>query len=151
MSSLTTKPITMMVLDIESYDVGDFAQRYGHEAINVLVKTLPAREIKLSWVDPSFHDGASLQEAEKTRAFEHLGSAITWARRQIFHGKVFGDVVDLELIERRRSTHLDGIDTKKRQFAIRQNGISELSFPSFSGRELTENKPARRIRPAFRR
>jgi hypothetical protein len=142
----------MTVLDIESYDIGDFSRRHGLEPhINVMVQTLPVREIKLTWVDSSYHDGARLQEAEKTRAFEHLGSAITWARRQIFHGKVFGDVVDLELTERRRSTHLDGLDVKKRQFAIRLNGISELSFPPFSGRELTEAKPARRIRPAFRR
>jgi hypothetical protein len=51
----------------------------------------------LRWIDPAYHDrGGPVGEFTRERKFLHAGGAIAWARRQIFHGKVFGDAVEME-------------------------------------------------------
>lgn len=51
----------------------------------------------LRWIDPTYHEhGGAVVEFERDRKFAHAGAAIAWARRQIFHGKVFGDAIEME-------------------------------------------------------
>ncbi len=55
----------------------------------------------LTWIDPSLHEAeAPVAKYEKTRRFAHCGAAIAWARRQIFHGKVFGEHIEMKTVSR---------------------------------------------------
>ncbi|AFO71673.1 hypothetical protein phiCbK_158 [Caulobacter phage phiCbK] len=141
MSRGMTETITYAVFDIETGGLGQPSPPIEFKKV-----TAPRREVKLDWVDASYADGVSIRDAERHREFPHLGAAIAWARRRIFHGEVFGDVIDLTLVE--RDFVRDQLTVKTRQFAVRMNGFSELS--GYGGRSLDENKPIRRIRPGFR-
>ncbi|USN16204.1 hypothetical protein PAPPERLAPAPP_04630 [Brevundimonas phage vB_BpoS-Papperlapapp] len=70
----------------------------------ILCETLPPC-FRLTWLDQSFHDapkGAEAAPYHRARDFKHLGGAIAWARRRIFHGEAFGDVIELVRVDRRR-------------------------------------------------
>lgn len=63
----------------------------------------PAVEsFELAWTDATLHDPAvavtRLADLERTRRFAHRGAAITWGRRKLFHGQVFGGVVEMRRI-----------------------------------------------------
>lgn len=65
--------------------------------------------LRLVWVDHTFHDapaGATIDNYERTREFLHLGGAIAWARRRIFRGEVYADVVELQKVHR---VKMDGV------------------------------------------
>jgi hypothetical protein len=54
----------------------------------------------LGWVDPSYAEAdehAVLADFERTRRFKHAGSAIAWARRQLFHGRVYGEQIEMHV------------------------------------------------------
>lgn len=60
---------------------------------------------RLSWLDPALYtapQGVGTQAYQRQRDFKHLGGAITWARRRIFHGAAFGDTMELSRVERSR-------------------------------------------------
>lgn len=60
---------------------------------------------RLVWIDKALHDapaGATLQPYHRQRDFKHLGGAIAWGRRRIFHGEVFGDTIELSVVDRCR-------------------------------------------------
>ncbi|UTC28972.1 hypothetical protein MARCHEWKA_04600 [Brevundimonas phage vB_BpoS-Marchewka] len=69
-----------------------------------LRETLPT-VFRLTWLDHAYHDapeGAEIASYHRARDFKHLGGAIAWARRRIFHGEAFGDVIELVRVDRRR-------------------------------------------------
>lgn len=75
-------------------------ETYGDRVIERLT---PA--IRLTWLDQGLHEaqsGASVQPFMRSRDFKHLGGAIAWARRRIFHGHVFGDVIEVVKVDRHR-------------------------------------------------
>lgn len=60
---------------------------------------------RLTWIEATLHDapsGALATEYERVRDFKHLGGAISWARRRIFHGHTFGDVIEMHEVHRTR-------------------------------------------------
>lgn len=64
---------------------------------------------RLAWLDASLHEATvatSLEPYLRVRDFKHLGGAIAWARRRIFHGEAFGDVIEMSKVVRRR---FDGV------------------------------------------
>ena len=70
-----------------------------------IVHEILAPHFRLSWLDKGLHDapeGASAQAFMRTRDFKHLGGAIAWGRRRIFHGEVFGDASELVRVDRKR-------------------------------------------------
>jgi hypothetical protein len=56
----------------------------------------------LRWIDADLHDGLKdgkrVADYERERTFPHCGAAIAWARRQVFHGKVFGDAIEFNVM-----------------------------------------------------
>jgi len=57
----------------------------------------------LTWIDPALHSveyADNLADYERKRRFAHCGAAIAWARRQIFHGKVFGEHIEMATVDR---------------------------------------------------
>uniref|UniRef100_A0AB74UGX9 Uncharacterized protein n=1 Tax=Caulobacter phage BL57 TaxID=3348355 RepID=A0AB74UGX9_9VIRU len=150
MSSMTDNTLTYMIIDIEA---DPFYLGKPRDQIQWKTVTTKRREITLTWVDASAHDGGSIAKAERTKSFEHLGSAVAWARRKIFKGEVFGDVVDMLLIER-HAERGGALDERRREYNIRMDGISMLHHQrgwSWSGGSMEEDQPVRRIKPAFRR
>ena len=81
---------------------------------------------RLTWTDPGYYDapsGAPVSEYERTRDFKHLGGAIAWARRRIFHGHVFG--AGMEMTEVSRTQLRDGTITESLADPI------EITLPGF--------------------
>ncbi|AFU88075.1 hypothetical protein CcrColossus_gp205 [Caulobacter phage CcrColossus] len=57
----------------------------------------------LKWLDPQMADAsevARIEDYERTRRFAHFGAAIAWARRQLFHGAVLGEGIELTTVLR---------------------------------------------------
>lgn len=56
----------------------------------------------LRWIDPAYHEAGDqpVGAYERVRRFKHIGAAIAWSRRQIFHGRVFGDHIEMTTISR---------------------------------------------------
>lgn len=58
----------------------------------------------LHWIDPALHEPTgevrAVAEFERSRRFPHCGAAIAWARRQIFHGKVYGEHIEMRTVHR---------------------------------------------------
>ena len=74
---------------------------YGERVVETL-----APRFRLTWLDQDLHDaptGTTIKPYARTRDFKHLGGAIAWARRRIFHGHVFGDAIELAVVHRQRN------------------------------------------------
>lgn len=55
----------------------------------------------LTWIDHTFYKAdltdRSIADYERKRRFLHPGAAIAWARRQLFHGRVYGHSIQIEI------------------------------------------------------
>lgn len=79
-------------------------QQDALDALDVVPVTLEPI-YRLTWIDAALHDappGALASTHERSRDFLYLGAAIAWARRRIFHGHVFGDVIEMIEVNRTR-------------------------------------------------
>lgn len=78
----------------------------------------------LMWIDPALHDvsGDAVAAFERIRRFPHCGAAIAWARRQLFHGKVFGSHVEM------RKVHVDTVNDKVFEHVEEVVDITLLGF-----------------------
>lgn len=59
------------------------------------------RRFEVAWTDPALLDAPNvprLADFERTRRFAHLGAAIAWSRRKLFHGEVAGDFVEMHAV-----------------------------------------------------
>ncbi|AXQ68752.1 hypothetical protein HOU00_gp373 [Caulobacter phage CcrPW] len=57
----------------------------------------------LKWLDPKIADASEvtrIADYERTRRFAHFGAAVAWARRQLFHGTVLGEAIELRTVLR---------------------------------------------------
>lgn len=83
--------------------LGDYAANdvKATMALSEVVKTVTTyrRAITLSWIDASFRETGTLDSSLHKRGFDHLNSAIAWARKQIAKGLVYGDSIEMELRE----------------------------------------------------
>lgn len=83
-----------------SYAVIDIEAAQG--AIARTTVDLPA-VFDLGWIEPAyaFAPAESLPQHVRTRRFKHFGAAVVWARRALFHHKVFGDSIEMTSIRRK--------------------------------------------------
>lgn len=112
----------------------------------------------LFWIDPSLHEHVGVVENlaafERTRRFPHCGAAIAWARRQIFHGKVFGEHIEMRTVHRiavgeQVKEHEDGVVDITLPGFRRWEEKTASSWPSSStGSSLYLEKPERKCRIA---
>jgi len=66
----------------------------------ILEEPASTRVFHLVWFDPALHEAdGSAEEYERSRRFNHCGAAIAWARRQLFHGKVFGESIEMRIMD----------------------------------------------------
>lgn len=57
----------------------------------------------LKWLDPKLADASDvgrIEDYEHTRRFAHFGAAVAWARRQLFHGAVLGEGIEMITVSR---------------------------------------------------
>lgn len=90
------------ILDMASQTLHIDIEAAGPPGTIVVVREqhLPS-EYDLRWMDVGLHEASDpSSDYERTRRFKHLGGAIAWARRQLFHGRVFGDSIEMTLIKR---------------------------------------------------
>jgi len=74
----------------------------------------------LRWIDPAYHDQSGpVADFERSREFRYPGAAIAWARRQIFHGRVYGGSIELE------DVYID------REGERLSNGLFEITLAGF--------------------
>jgi hypothetical protein len=88
----------------------------------------------LSWIDPALYDQVGpVSQFERTREFRHPGAAIAWARRQLFHGRVYGDSIELE--HRTKRTDARGVEhtSTTKTYDLTLAGFCKWEHPSYSG------------------
>lgn len=134
------------LIDIESGPL-DGSRRWAVEIVEL------GHAYDLCWIDPGFHEAAGrpVAEFEKVRRFKYVGGAIAWARRQLFHGRVFGDAIEMRVY--RLYTH-DGEPREE------EHSVTDITLAGFcrwdrrenSGfthpRQLVLGKPERKCRVA---
>lgn len=105
----------------------------------------------LSWVDLSIREApveaVKVADFEKVRRFPHCGAAIAWARRQLYHGKVFGDAIEMRTIRR---VSYDGVVKEH------EEEVQDVTMPGFrtwksaqnygGTRSLQLSQPVRKLR-----
>lgn len=135
------------LIDIESLDF-DGARPWAVEIIEL------GHAFDLCWIEPGFHEavGRPVAEFEKVRRFKYAGAAIAWARRQIFHGRVFGEAIEMRVS--RLYTH----NGEPREEEINITDITLAGFCRWNAREggyisdrryvETLGKPERKCRAA---
>jgi hypothetical protein len=112
----------------------------------------PVLQFEIAWTDAALHDasveGRIVADFERSRRFTHKGAAIAWSRRQLFHGAVFGDAVEMRVVtlyewkgERRESIDDDPIEITLPGFR-RTHAQRQFHGPW----KLTVEKPEKRHR-----
>lgn len=117
------------------------------------------RVYDLHWIDPSLYDAESPTKAvefERSRRFKHCGAAIAWARRQIFHGKVFGEHVEMRAIHRiaigdKVDEHEDEVVDITLPGFCRWGEDATISWGVSKVKGLTLGRPERKCRAAQKR
>ena len=93
------------------------------------------RVFDLYWVDPALHTTnepvTRMADFERHRRFPHVGAAIAWARRQIYHGKVFGEHVEMHTVFR---TQRDG------EVSEYVDTIIDITLPGFRTWKTVTNR-----------
>lgn len=91
----------------------------------------------LKWSPADTPPGMTLGEAEQSREFSHLGSAVTWARRKIRRGEVMFDRVEITIV---RSSTPGGFPVPDVCYDIVEEGVQRWSTSEL---EPTEKRIAR--------
>lgn len=66
-----------------------------------LKSDIARRGYEVAWIDPALHHATAvvrIADFERTRRFAHMGAAIAWSRRKLFHGAVAGDFVEMHAV-----------------------------------------------------
>lgn len=107
----------------------------------------------LKWLKPEIAGApadAVVGDFEQVRRFAYIGGAIAWARRQLFHGKVCGEAIEMTTINRSRITETGAIqETEERTIDITLAGFAkwEDGYSSYSNRQgLVLSPPIRKCR-----
>lgn len=121
-------------------------------------KPLPTTEplppvFDLKWFKPELAEASAdvvVAEFEQDRRFAHIGAAIAWARRQLFHGKVFGEAIEMTTVHRTRILETDAVqESEERTIDITLAGFSKWdSGYDYSSRSsgLVQYPPIRKCR-----
>lgn len=87
-----------------------------------VAEVLP-HEYDLCWLDPAYQGQGPVAEFERVRRFKHLGGAIAWARRKLYHGEALGESIELRTIIRSRRSN--GMITEA------QGDVSDITLAGF--------------------
>jgi hypothetical protein len=130
-----------LVMDIET---GGLLGAPNEIAVQVWTELTP--EFDLRWTDVGLHDAAdgAVSDYERVRRFKHLGGAIAWARRQIFHGRVFGSSIEMTVVRRRRVKG-ELIETEDQTIDITLAGFCAWTRNSYAATWQLE-RPTRKCR-----
>jgi hypothetical protein len=104
----------------------------------------------LVWIDAAYAEAGAepVAEFERKRRFKHAGAAIAWARRQIFHGKVFGEQIEMHAIR------LYTVDDEPNEVEVSVTDITLAGFQEWKDRDYSAvravslGKPIRKCRAA---
>jgi hypothetical protein len=136
------------LVDIES-------SPFTEGVMHVVVITDKSTAFDLVWTDAAFHDAApdvTISEFERRRRFKHCGAAIAWARRQIFHGAVFGDAIEMQTISlwradgRPQEEHVKSVEITLQGFCDWSEGTARLSPSYRDHRSVRLAPPSRKCR-----
>lgn len=127
-----TKMISLMIFDIEADRFPDpYSPTLGK--IHYVVQQVPEYAYRAEWIDAAFHAGGSMKDHARSREFVGAGAGVAWARKEIYAGRIYGDVVDLIVTQRFPSRKGQGFAEREFTYEITSLEIREWRGEGFLG------------------